>query len=76
MLMSNYTTSAVSVASVATLCSSGTTSYPVVEATITSVHQVTRTSSRKAVTSDLSHRGLRQEICACYLAREIFLGAS
>ena len=56
MLMSNYTTSAVSVASVATLCSSGTTSHPVVEATITSVHQVTGTSSRMAVTRDLSYR--------------------
>ena len=46
MLMSNYTTSPVSVASVATLCSSGSTSYPVVEATITRVHQVKGTSSR------------------------------
>ena len=40
MLLSNYTTSAITVASVATRCVSRGPAYPVVEATISNVHQV------------------------------------
>lgn len=40
MLVSNFTTDAITVASAATLCYDGAPGYPVVEATISSVHQV------------------------------------
>lgn len=40
ILLSNFTTSAITVASVATRCVNGGPGYPVVEATISSVHQV------------------------------------
>ena len=40
MLLSNYTTTAITVASVATRCVNGGPGFPVVEATISTVHQV------------------------------------
>ena len=40
ILLSNFTVSAITVASVATRCVSGGPGFPVVEATISSVHQV------------------------------------
>ncbi|CAK0787609.1 hypothetical protein CVIRNUC_010831 [Coccomyxa viridis] len=39
MLMSNYTTDAISVATAGAMCYNGAPSYPVVEATISSIHQ-------------------------------------
>ena len=44
MLMSNYTTDAISVATAGAMCYNGALGYPVVEATISSIHQVSHTT--------------------------------
>ena len=60
MLMSNYTTSAITVASASTLCYTGTPGYPVVEATISSVHQVGSFPSGLLTRADLLARPVGQ----------------
>ena len=48
VLMSNFTTDAISVASAATLGYTGAPGYPVVEATISSIHQVSHPTALAA----------------------------
>ena len=48
MLMSNYTTDAISVATVGAMCYNGAPGYPVVEATISSIHQVSHPTALAA----------------------------
>ena len=48
MLMSNYTTDAISVASAGAMCYNGAPGYPIVEATISSIHQVSHPTALAA----------------------------
>ena len=48
MLVSNYTTDAISVATAGAMCYNGAPGYPVVEATISSIHQVSHPTALAA----------------------------
>ena len=62
MLMSNYTTDAISVATAGAMCYNGAPGYPVVEATISSIHQV---SHPTALAAHRCCHGLQHDTSHC-----------
>ena len=60
--MSNYTTDAISVATAGAMCYNGAPGYPVVEATISSIHQV---SHPTALAAHRCCHGLQHDTSHC-----------